>query len=75
MISSFNISTLIKIFIISTVFLFGILSYLFLLWTERDPKNLRNILGAMFLALIFTFRLLFFGAVVIVLLFILKTKI
>lgn len=57
--SFFN--TAIKVLVIACGVFFVVFFYICLLWTERDTKQLRNILGAVMISLLTSFKILAIG--------------
>lgn len=59
----------IKIFLLLGLAFFVGFSFTFLMWTDRKMTRLRNILGAMLLNLLFLFKILFYGTLLLILIF------
>ena len=62
------LETAAKTLLILGVLFFGVFSYIFLLWTERKKGELRNIIGAAVISLLYTFKVLLFSFLIILIL-------
>ncbi|MDI6883376.1 MAG: hypothetical protein QMC93_02855 [Patescibacteria group bacterium] len=63
------LNTGVKILIWLGIVFFGVFSYFCLLWTERPPLKISNIMGAIAVSLLYTFKIFFIGAIFLVLIY------
>jgi len=56
-----------KIFLILLLIFFGVFSYVCLMWTNRNKKVSRNILGAVAVSLIYSFQIAIVGSLLAIL--------